>query len=62
MMDVADILKRQILAGARAMGMLCSLVDQGYIPAHHLAHARAIIAEWEATLPQPQPEAHDESL
>ena len=61
-MDTDSLIFRQTLAGARAMGMLCSLVDQGYIPAHHLAHARAIIAEWEATLPQPQPETHDESL
>ena len=63
-METDSLIFRQTLAGARAMGMLCSLVDQGYIPAHHLAHARDIIAEWDATCtqPQPQPEKHDEPL
>ena len=64
MTDAADLLTLRAVSGARAMGLLTALVRHGHIPAHHLDHARDIIAEWDATCtqPQPQPEKHDEPL
>ena len=63
-MDTDSLILRQTLAGARAVGMLASLIAHGRIPPHLMEQAREIMAEWEATLPQqqPQPEKHDESL
>ena len=63
-METDSLIFRQTLAGARAVGMLASLIVHGRIPPHLIDQAREIMAEWEATLPQPQPqpEAHDESL
>ena len=55
-MDAADLLTRQTLAGARAVGMLASLIAHGRIPPHLIDQAQEIMAEWEATLPQQQPE------
>ena len=63
-MDTDSLILRQTLAGARAVGMLASLIAHGRIPPHLMEQAREIMAEWEATLPQqqPQPEKHDEPL
>ena len=55
-METDSLIFRQTLAGARAVGMLASLIAHGRIPPHLIDQAREIMAEWEATLPQQQPQ------
>ncbi len=42
------MLTNQQAAGARALGMLSTLVEFGHIPAGHLERARDIVAQYHA--------------
>ena len=58
-MDTDSLIFRQTLAGARAVGMLASLIAHGRIPPHLMEQAREIMAEWEATtVVQPEGDAN----